>query len=62
MAKQKACKKCRAVYTTGSKCPKCGAVEFTDAFKGKIFVLDPETSEIAKKIKITQKGEYAIKT
>jgi DNA-directed RNA polymerase subunit E" len=61
MAKQKACKKCRTIYT-GAKCPKCGAEEFSDSFKGKIVVLRPEESDIAKRLKITEKGEYALRT
>ncbi len=60
MAKQKACKKCKTVYS-GSKCPKCGSEEFTDSFKGKVFILEPEQSEIAQNVKIKDKGEYAIK-
>ena len=34
---------------------------FTDTWKGKIVVLNPEESEIAKKLKLNDKGEYAIK-
>lgn len=36
--------------------------DFTDTWKGKIIVLDPEESEIAKNLKITKKGEFAVKT
>ena len=61
MAKEKACRKCKTVYK-GTKCPKCGSEEASDTFKGKIFILRPEESEIAKKINIKEKGEYAIKT
>ena len=61
MAKQKACKKCRAIYT-GEKCPKCGSTDHSDNFKGKVVVFDPEQSEIAKNSKLKDKGEYAIKT
>ena len=60
MAKQKACKSCRAVYS-GDKCPKCGSEESSDNFKGKVIVFNPEESEIAKNSKIKDKGEYAIK-
>ena len=62
MAKEKACKQCRAVYT-GTKCTKCGASssESTDGFKGKVYVLDPEESELAKNLKIDSKGAFAIK-
>ena len=60
--KEKACKICKTIYEDGEKCPKCGSKEFTDSFKGKIFVVDPEKSEIASKINLKDKGEFAIKT
>ena len=61
MAKEKACKLCNAIYE-GDKCPKCGAKEASESFKGRIVVLNPEKSEIAKKLNIKDKGNYAIKT
>ena len=61
MAKQKACKVCKLIHDEDA-CPKCGAKEKTEGFKGKIIVLNPEKSEIAKKINIHEKGEFAIKT
>lgn len=63
MPKQKACKKCRTIYE-GDKCPKCGSPssEATESWKGKVTILNPEQSEIAKKLKVTEKGTYAIKT
>ena len=60
MAKEKACKNCRTIYT-GVKCPKCGSEEGRDTFKGKVYVFNPEQSEIAQNLKIKEKGEYAIK-
>ncbi len=62
MAKQKACKICSTIYETGDKCPNCGAKEFTENFKGRIVLLNPEKSEIAKKLKLHKKGNFAIKT
>ena len=62
MSKPKACKLCNAIYETGNKCPKCGAKESTDSFKGRIVVRDPEKSEIAKKLNLKGKGNFAIKT
>ena len=62
MVKSKACRICNAIYETGEKCPKCGAKEFTDAFKGRIVILDAEKSEIANKINLKEKGNFAIKT
>ncbi len=60
MTKQKACKICKNIYE-GVKCPKCDSKESTDSFKGRIVVLNPEKSEIAKKINIKEKGNFAIK-
>jgi len=61
MAKQKACKICSAIYE-GDKCPKCDSKESTESFKGKIIVMNPEKSEIAKKLNLKDKGAFAIKT
>ncbi|MCH7568629.1 MAG: DNA-directed RNA polymerase subunit E'' [Nanoarchaeota archaeon] len=60
MAKEKACKNCRIIYE-GTKCPVCGSSEKMDSFKGKINVLIPEQSEIAKNLGIKEKGRFAIK-
>jgi len=59
--KPKACKICKAIYE-GEKCPKCDSKESTDSFKGRIVILNPEKSEIAKKLNIKGKGNFAIKT
>jgi len=61
MAKQKACKRCKTIYEGKKTCPKCGSKDFTEAFKGRIVVLNPENSEIAEKINMKDKGEFAIK-
>ena len=61
MAKEKACRVCNMVYE-GSECPKCGSKESTDSFKGRVVVMDPEKSEIAKKLNMKEKGNFAIKT
>lgn len=60
MTKQKACKICKKIYEE-NKCPACESKESTDNFKGRIVVLNPEKSEIAKKINIKEKGNFAIK-
>lgn len=61
MAKQKACKICNTIYE-GDKCTKCDSKESTEGFKGRIVVINPEKSEIAKKINIKDKGNFALKT
>ena len=62
MAKQKACKICKTIYEGREKCPKCDSKEYTETIKGRIVVLDPEKSEIAPKLGLKDKGEFAIKT
>ena len=61
MPKQKACKICNSIYEEG-KCPNCESKESTEGFKGRIVVLNPEKSEIAQKLKLKGKGNFAIKT
>lgn len=58
---KKACKICRRIHE-GDKCPKCNNKESTESWKGRVIILKPEESEIAKKLKIAEKGIYAIKT
>ncbi len=62
MAKSKACKICNTIFESGEKCPKCESKENTEAYKGRIVVLDPEKSEIAIKLNLKDKGNFAIKT
>jgi len=60
MVKEKACKTCKLIYE-GESCPNCAKKEFSDGFKGKIEIFNPEKSELASHLKITKKGIYAIK-
>jgi DNA-directed RNA polymerase subunit E" len=57
---KKACKTCKRIYE-GDKCQGCGSQEYIDDFKGRLVIMDPENSEIAKNVKIKNKGTYAIK-
>ena len=59
--KGKVCKNCK-IFVDGNKCPVCQGNQFIDSWKGRIVVLKPEDSEIAKKLKIKSKGTYALKT
>ncbi len=61
MTKKKACKICKRIFE-GEKCSNCGSGEVTESFKGRIFVSNPEKSEIAKKLNLKEKGNFAIKT
>lgn len=60
MAKKKCCKKCK-LFVDGGECPNCKIGSFTTNWQGRIFIADPAKSEIAKKIGVTVKGEYALK-
>jgi DNA-directed RNA polymerase subunit E" len=61
MAKRKVCKKCK-LFVNDAVCPICNGSDFTETWQGRIFVVDADKSEIAKKAEINAKGEYAIKS
>jgi DNA-directed RNA polymerase subunit E" len=60
MAKKKACKSCK-LFVEGNVCPGCKGNSFTDNWQGRLYVTDVENSEIAEKLNVKLKGEYAIK-
>ncbi len=57
---RKVCKSCK-VFVKGDECPVCKGAQFTESWKGRIFIQDANKSEVAKKIGANVKGEYAIK-
>ncbi len=58
----KACKKCSYLVESGVlKCPVCGSVNFSIEYEGLIIILDKDNSEVAKKLKKSTNGKYAIK-
>ncbi len=59
-SKEKACKHCKTIYE-GTSCPNCQSTESTDSFKGKVTVIDPENSEVAKNAGIKGKGVFALR-
>jgi len=60
MVKEFACRKCKCV-TTGKVCPACKSSDLTPDWEGIIVVANPEESRIAKTLKLTVKGKYALK-
>ena len=58
--KKKACRQCK-IFVEGDECPICKSSQFVMNWKGRIAVLDNGRSDLAKKIGIKVKGEYAIK-
>ncbi|MCI4368904.1 MAG: DNA-directed RNA polymerase, subunit E'' [Thermoplasmata archaeon] len=55
----KACKNCHSI-TEGPKCPRCGG-ETSREWQGYLVVIDPEKSEIARKMGIHANGRYALR-
>lgn len=58
--KKKVCKKCK-LFVEGSECPVCKSNQFSTNWQGRLNILDANKSTISKNMKITVKGEYAIK-
>jgi len=55
----RACKKCKAL-TEKLRCERCDA-KTTKEWSGFLIILEPANSEIAKKLDIDYKGEFALK-
>jgi DNA-directed RNA polymerase subunit E" len=59
MISLKACKNCKTI-TDQNKCPRCGG-EVSREWQGYLLVMDPEKSEIARKMGINAPGRYALR-
>ncbi len=57
---KKVCKDCR-LFVEGPTCHGCKGNQFTESWKGRIYIANPDKSEIAQKLGFKVKGEYAIK-
>jgi DNA-directed RNA polymerase subunit E" len=57
---EKACREC-SYLTTETTCPNCKSTSFSDDYSGLVVIFDPENSAIAKAMKATRKGRYALK-
>ena len=57
---KKVCRKDKLLFE-GSICPLCKGDSFGESWKGRVYIIDANKSEVAKKVGITVKGEYAIK-
>jgi len=54
------CPKCKRLLSTSS-CPIHKDAKLQESWKGRIIVVEPDNSELAKKINISEAGEYALK-
>jgi len=55
-----ACPTCNQVFQDQQRCPKCGTA-LTRDWSGKVAVISPDRSRIAKEMDIQLKGVYALK-
>ena len=60
MARELACRKCRAI-TIGKVCSICKSSDLTRDWSGIILIVQPENSQVAKTLEITQKVKYSLK-
>ena len=60
MVKELACRKCKCV-NVGKVCRVCKSSDLTANWDGLVVIANPETSRIAKTLKITGNGKYALK-
>jgi DNA-directed RNA polymerase subunit E" len=58
--KEKACKNCH-MLVTGQTCPNCKTSSLSSDYSGVVIIFDTENSQIAEKLKIKNKGKYALK-
>jgi len=57
---EKACGNCHFL-TKDNVCPKCRSTSLSEDFGGLVIVFNVEESAIAKAMKVTAKGRYALK-
>ncbi len=59
----KACRRCRTINhdRNNPRCVECNSTDLTSEFSGVVYIVDPENSEIAKKLQIDTPGEYALR-
>jgi len=56
----RACRTCK-IITEENVCPICKSTDLSDDFSGLLIILDPENSQLAKKMEIDREGRYALK-
>ncbi|MCL2459841.1 MAG: DNA-directed RNA polymerase, subunit E'' [Euryarchaeota archaeon] len=56
----KVCRDCHRVVD-GDSCSMCGTANLTADWAGYLVIIDPATSDVAKRMNITVPGRYALK-
>ncbi|MCH8905608.1 MAG: DNA-directed RNA polymerase, subunit E'' [Candidatus Heimdallarchaeota archaeon] len=59
----KACRNCHFIIQNKSdnRCPNCNSTDLSDDHGGVVIIIDPEKSEIAKKLQVNKPGQYALR-
>ncbi|MHA2252152.1 MAG: transcription elongation factor subunit Spt4 [Candidatus Kariarchaeaceae archaeon] len=59
----KACRHCRFLIQDKkeNRCPSCNSTDLSEDFSGIVIILDPEKSEIAKRLNVNKPGQYALR-
>ncbi|MFX0092810.1 MAG: transcription elongation factor subunit Spt4 [Candidatus Hodarchaeota archaeon] len=62
MAGERACKTCHIIVQENvQQCPVCKSTNLSRNFSGLVIIIDPEDSEVAKRLHIRRPGTYAIR-
>lgn len=56
----KACKNCRYI-SNGPICPNCKSTNLSDDWSGLVVIVDPNASDVAKRMGIKAAGRYAVR-
>jgi DNA-directed RNA polymerase subunit E" len=56
----RSCRTCKIIIDE-NVCPVCKGTDLSDDYSGLLIVIDPETSQLAKKMEIVKEGRYALK-
>lgn len=54
------CRECH-IIVQGSVCPICNSTALTSDWSGYVVIIDPENSQIAKRLGVKIPGKYALK-
>nr|WP_321497850.1 transcription elongation factor subunit Spt4 [uncultured Methanolobus sp.] len=57
---EQVCRECHRIIN-GQTCPICGSSNLSSDWSGMVIIIDPERSEIAKKIDVKVPDKYALK-
>jgi len=58
----KACRMCHMIhYKTANICTNCKTQDLSSEYTGEIFIIDPDKSDVAQRMKISKKGHYALR-